>query len=368
MSAKQKTDADRLADAEAIIRQQLVDIRNLKAAVNSFHDKQDTAARIRKVIFGLAEHTMAPPKWISGIGVPQGSRGAPVIMVSDIHYGETISREETAGVNNYDAETAKARLQRLCFKVIDLCENHMGRAGVKYPGLVVCLGGDLIGGNIHEELRVTNDRTPAQAVNELTDILGSMLKTWADHFGRVFVVSVVGNHGRMTLKPTAKHVVLDNFDWIIACSLERDFRDDPRIKFMTPEETDAFFTIYGMRFLLTHGDRLGTRGGDGIIGAVGPIMRGVVKLANSERHIGRDFDYLLMGHWHQLMWLPGAIVNGCVKGYDEYARTKLRVAPQIPMQALFFVHPENGITAHWEVKLEKKPVPAEHKVWVSWAA
>lgn len=135
---------------------------------------------------------------------------------------------------------------------------------------------------------------------------------------------------------------------------------------MIPSEADAYFQVYGTRFLLTHGDSLGVKGGDGIIGALGPVARGVVKVGTSERQIGRDFDYMLMCHYHQLLWLPNVIVNGCVKGYDEYARLGLRVPYSPPAQALFFVHPEHGITARWPVYLEPRRVSAQSKVWVSW--
>jgi hypothetical protein len=37
---------------------------------------------------------------------------------------------------------------------------------------------------------------------------------------------------------------------------------------------DVHYRVYALRFLFNHGDTLGVKGGDGIIGAIGPIMRG----------------------------------------------------------------------------------------------
>jgi hypothetical protein len=62
--------------------------------------------------------------------------------------------------------------------------------------VIVCLGGDMISGDIHEELFATNDRTPQQCINDLSDLLASALERMADKFGKVFVPCVVGNHGR----------------------------------------------------------------------------------------------------------------------------------------------------------------------------
>ena len=55
---------------------------------------------------------------------------------------------------------------------------------------------------------------------------------------------------------------------------------------------------------------------------LGPIMRGKFKVGRSEAEIGRPFDTLLIGHWHQALMLKGVIVNGALKGFDEYARTR----------------------------------------------
>lgn len=366
MSPQKRTLEQLLSDSEEINRQKALENNALKRALDAERREHDTAELIRKEIFGLAEYTPQAPEWLTGKGIKNGERGGPVLMLSDIHYGERIFPDEIGGVNEFNAPIAAARIKRLMLTTIDLCENHMGRASVKYPGIVLCLGGDLIGGDIHEELMVTNDRTPMQAINELTDILAASINTLADFFGRVFVVSVVGNHGRATRKPRAKTRVFTNYDWVISCNLERHFREDKRVQFMIPSEADAHFSVYGTRFLLTHGDSLGTKGGDGIIGALGPIARGVLKVGASERQIGRDFDYLLGAHWHQLLWLPNAIFNGCVKGYDEYAKLMLRAPYQPPQQALFFVHPEHGLTARWPVFLEPRRVAAQSKVWVGW--
>lgn len=364
--APRKTTEDLLHDCETLLRQRNMECNALKKALDAARTEHDTAEAIRREVFGLAEYTPQPPAWLTGKGIKNGERGGPVLMLSDIHYGERIDPDETAGMNEYNAKIAAERIKRLMLTTIDLCENHMGRAQVKYPGLVLCFGGDMIGGDIHEELYVTNDRTPIQSVNELTDILAGTIKTAADFFGRVFIPCVVGNHGRSTHKPRAKGAIFTNYDWLIYCNLERYFRDDKRVQFFIPSEADAFFSVFGTRFLFTHGDRLGTRGGDGIIGSLGPISRGVIKLGNSERQIGRDFDFCLMCHWHELYWLPRAIVNGCVKGYDEYARLVLRASYQPPQQALFFVHPEHGLTARWPVFLEPRRVVQQSKVWVGW--
>lgn len=360
-----KSDAQKLEDALDLIRKKERELQDYRKTIRFLRTENDTAEKIRKEIWDLAEHTAEPPKWLAGKGVPNGGRGGPVLIISDIHYGEVVRTDEVGGVNEYNAKVAAQRLKRLTETVVDLATNHMGRAAVAYPGIVVALGGDMISGSIHDELEITNDRTPHQSVNEVTDLLAGCIDTLAAKFGRVFVPCVVGNHGRSTHKGRYKGRVFTNFDWNIYCGLERCFRGNKHINFMIPNEPDARFDVFGTRFLLTHGDLLGTAGGDGIIGCVGPILRGGMKIGRAEATIGRDFDYLLMCHYHQLTWLPKIIVNGCVKGFDEYARLKLRIPYEPPGQALFFVHPEHGITARWPVFLEPKR-SAQKTPWTQW--
>ncbi len=331
-------------------------VKSLTADARAIHAQNDTAESIRRTIYELAAPTIKPPKWLSEqSSVDHAS--VPMTMWSDWHWGEIVRKVEVGGVNNFNRKIAKERLRRLVDKVIDLSMRHMTKP--HYPGIVVCLGGDMVSGNIHEELRETNDGHVQESLLEVQDELAGALLKMADTFGKVFVPCVVGNHGRTTMKPRAKGRVFENYEWNLYCQLERHFRNDKRFQFAVPGETDVHFPVLGHRFLLTHGDTLGVRGGDGIIGALGPIARGSFKVGRSEAQIGRDFDTMIIGHWHTYIPRGEAvpvIVNGTLKGYDEYARLYLRVPYSRPSQALWFVDAKHGITAQWQIFLDERRV------------
>ncbi len=109
MAAKIKTIDERLADAEEIIRQKNAQEIDYKRTIRALQREEDTAQKIRQELYGLAAHNPEPPKWISGRGGKIGSRGCPVTIWSDTHYGERVSRDETNGVNEYSSDIAKAR-------------------------------------------------------------------------------------------------------------------------------------------------------------------------------------------------------------------------------------------------------------------
>ena len=293
--------------------------------------------------------------------------GVPMTVWSDWHHGERVNKAEVAGVNEFDRAISRRRVRKLVETTIDLAKNHM--TSPKYPGAVVCLGGDLITGGIHEDLRETNDGSVQQSVLEVEELCMWGLEQMANAFGRVFVPCVVGNHARGTPKVRFKRHVIQSHEWGIYCRLERHFKRDKRIQFMIPEESDAYFTVCGHRYLLTHGDMLGVKGGDGLIGALGPITRGAIKVGRGEAQVRRNFDTLVMGHWHT--YIPrseasSVIVNGALKGYDEYARSGLRIPYARPSQALWFTHPRYGITAQWPVYLEDQKSSLDAAQWVQW--
>ena len=187
------------------------------------------------------------------------------------------------------------------------------------------------------------------------DLMVAALARMADEFGQVYCPAVCGNHGRLTHKPEFKRYVYKNADWLIYQLLIRHFEADPRVVVDVRPANEVLFSVFGTRIFAMHGDMLGVKGGDGIIGSLGPIARGEVKVRG---HASEAYDVLLIGHWHQELWLPRCIVSNTLKGYDEYARLSLRAPCTKPSQPLFFVPPERGITSRWSVAVDEKPAIA----------
>src|SRR5258708_2455482 len=363
MAQPLKTDAEKLHDANELIRKKNAELLEQRRTIETLRKEEDDAKTSRENIYKIAAYDPEPPEWTVREG-RAGARGVPATIWSDWHYGEAV---RMPGVNNYDKVVARRRIKHLVETTCDLAFHHMGRAKITYPGCIVALGGDMLGGDIHEELMKTNDRTTQQSIEDLIDLISAGLETMAGQFGKLFVPCVVGNHGRSTKKMQMKQRVFTSHEWNVYCGVSRNFRKSKHVQFNIPETADWAFNIFGHRSMLTHGDSLGTKGGDGIIGALGPIMRGTLKTHRSEAQIGRDYDTLLIGHWHQYITLPGLIVNNSLKGYDEYAHLMLRAPYSRPSQALWFTHPEHGLTAHWQVYLEKQLEPlTQAKPWVSW--
>lgn len=287
----------------------------------------------------VAEYTarpLNPPKWVTR-KPPKAERVATLCTIlSDTHFDEVVNPAEIGNLNAYNRDIATARLERYFTGVVKLARHYL--TGLTYDGVVVFMAGDTISGDIHEELSETNEGTALETVLYWTERIAAGLTLLADEFGAVHVPLVVGNHGRRTRKPRAKKRARDNFDWLIGQMLARHFHSDPRVTFEIPDGTDVLVTIHDTRFLLTHGDQTG--GGGGIGGIWPPLFRLIAK-----KRTRYEFDTLVCGHWHQLIMAAdaGLIVNGSLKGFDEYAAT-INATPEPAQQALWTVAPGVGVT------------------------
>jgi predicted phosphodiesterase len=332
------------------------ELDRLRSRVKELEAEALTSHGLKELIGTAKADQSSSPQWLTPKARRKGLTGIPFLMLSDIHFDEVVKAEQIGGVNEYNRDVATKRLQHTFNQSISLLTEHM--ADPVYEGFVLALGGDLLSGNIHEELAETNEASINQSLVVLSQILGDGIEKLAGKFGRVFVPCVVGNHGRLHKKPRMKNRVFDNFEWLIYQFLSFRFKGDSRVQFLIPEGSDAEFSIYNTRFLLTHGDQF--RGGGGIGGIMVPIQRGLAKKQMRQAAIDRSFDVAVMGHWHQLVMLENTVINGSVKGYDEYAyQSNFGFEP--PQQALFVVHPEFGITFRMPVRCdgyETKAQPA----------
>lgn len=335
------------------------ELRALRTQLEAARQGQVDAEYVKRKIIGLAREPVDPPAWLVGRGRSDKVLGVPTLFASDWHWAEVVDPAQINGVNEYNLEIAHRRARRLVEKTVMLLRDCF--AGAEYPGIVFALGGDMVSGDIHDELAVSNEVDIMPCVLDLIGVLAWCVRALADEFGRVFVPCVSGNHGRNTPKIRAKGRNHTSFDWLAYCMLAREFANDERVHFLIPDGPDAYYRVYGTRYLLTHGDQF--RGGDGMIGALGPIIRGDHKKRSRAGQVDMAYDVLLLGHWHQLIQLQRLIVNGSLKGYDEYAYSN-NFGFERARQALWITHPEHGITFNMAVNVDETPEQVSSG-WVS---
>jgi hypothetical protein len=213
---------------------------------------------------------------------------------------------------------------------------------------VLAHGGDLITGQIHDELTESNEATPPETVLDYLDPMLAGINLLREEYGRVHVVVCDGNHDRFYKKVRAKRRTVSSWSFLFWQLVAREYRKKSTVTFQIPEGPDTIFPVYDTRILLHHGDQ--QRGGGGIAGPLTPIAIGqyrkMRKHNDAIRYTGNEklrFDLTIQGHIHHRNSLPGVVTVGALKGYDEYASNGNY--PFEPASAeMLIITPERGLT------------------------
>jgi hypothetical protein len=300
---------------------------------------------------------------------PAGVRAQSVVGVhwSDVHMGEKIDAEEIGGINEFNSEICRLRLRRHISAACNI--GSRWAADTDCVGAYFALGGDLISGDIHEELRMTNDLTSHEQVQAMVEEVIAGIRHLKEAFGFVHVTCVPGNHGRNTPKPTAKLYARLSYDMMIGAMVQREFVNDPRVTFQISAAKDQVTPIFGRNVLSTHGDKMGTGGGQGFAGPFLPIVRGAKKTLAQYASKGTNIDLMIHGHYHTSGNPGNVLSNGSVPGYSEYG-DDLRFVIEPPQQNLFLMHSRWGLRERMPIQLEEPKPPVKPRVrvpanWVS---
>jgi hypothetical protein len=316
------------------------------------------AHRLAEQLAGIRAIPVTVPKWTRATG--GGKRGSVLgLHTSDVHMGEVIRPAEVDGINSYNPDICRARMERLFQAACEI--GSRWAVDTECRGVFLTLGGDLISGSIHDELKETNALSSHEQVRAVVEIYCAGIALLLETFPAVHVPAVPGNHGRTTFKPTAKRYAALSYDILVASMVADRFRHDPRVTFQIAEGTDVRSSILGREVLVTHGDKLGSGGGMGFAGPALPIARGTAKARAVQNATGSRPELILTGHYHQSMNLPGVLSNGSVIGYSEYARA-IRAQPETPRQWMFLMRERFGLCERLDIQLDQmgKPGRAEH--------
>lgn len=347
MSLDEFAAADKTVELDKKISRLEDDLRLARARADSAEKRMHDAERLRETVFGLAQTPLTQPDWIVGGAKAGDSPHVPVLVTSDFQWGEVINKANMDGINEYNVKIAKARYRTLIDKTLDISFSHLPNN--RYDGMIYLRLGDSVSGDIHDELRRTNELSGVTSIPSLVETEAWGLEQLAQAFKQVHVISVPGNHGRTTLKPPSKRVE-ENYDWLASCWLEREFKGDKRFTWQTPLSTDAVFEIHKRKYLATHGDNIGTRGGMGFVGPVATISRGATLTMREYAARGITIEKMFIGHFHSAFDFGRGWSNGSLPGYSEYARAG-RMTPEPPQQWLIYFHPKWGATSQWKILL-----------------
>jgi len=275
---------------------------------------------------------------------------AVVAPLSDTHIGEFIDLKQMAGLNSYDFDIFNNRLYGWATQLVTLIE--LRRSAVPIPELVIPMLGDMISGDIHEELSNTNLTNCMMQMIRGANLIAQALMFIAPHFETIRVPCVVGNHGRMTRKPPMKDKYMD-WDYLMYQWIAALVQKQPNIEFHIPKSYLTVFPVCNRNILAMHGDAVSGAGSLASITKVLTNLRSVLHFKKGlENETGEvpetipaHFDSVMIGHFHRVDELDigtgSAHICGCMKGADEFAMNRLQAVTK-PQQIVTYWHPKYG--------------------------
>ena len=269
------------------------------------------------------------PDVVSSTTTPQ----TVIAPLSDTHVGDRVESDQMAGMNEYSIDIFNRRLYGWTKQLLQLVELRRKFAPVN--NLVIPMLGDMISGDIHDELARTNiDNCMGQMIRG-ANLIAQALMSLAGSFEEIRVPCVVGNHGRMTRKPPMKDKYMD-WDYMLYQWVATLCREQKNIKFSIPKSFINSFDIDDRKILIMHGDSVPGAG----VGT--SILR---QVANFRNVLNYRFDSVMMGHFHRIDEMDigtGEVhICGTMKGGDEYALQKL-VVYSPPKHIATYWHPQYG--------------------------
>jgi len=204
MNFEERTEVKKLKDNISQLQKDLREVE--KQALTSNH--------LSEMIHGMKEHSFGGvPEWLKQKKGSDKTHGIPCLFLSDIHFDEYVDPAQVGFVNEFSREIATKRIQHTFNTSIDILFNRTKNPS--YDGMIIALGGDMLSGNIHEELAETNEDAIQRSLLALTDLLIDGIELHLKHFKKIFIPCVVGNHGRHHKKKRMKNKVFDNYEWLI---------------------------------------------------------------------------------------------------------------------------------------------------------
>lgn len=260
-----------------------------------------------------------------------------VLALGDWHIGELIRAVETEGLNEYDHAIAGRRLTRIILTFLEWIE--VQRHAYTIDECVVIGLGDMIGGGIHEELRIYEEFAPPVQAVKAGYMLAWALERLSKDFPRVRAsLLCADNHGRITKKVFSSGRGEWSLGYVVNAIAQVRLE---RIENVTIDNIIGIkhvVDVAGKGFLIEHGNDYVSQLGRPHYG----ITRGEGREA--KRRMCSDapsFNYMMMGHWHEPAIYGEILVNGALCGTTPYDVSKGRYS--VPCQCAMLVHPHYGI-------------------------
>lgn len=264
---------------------------------------------------------------------------SPIIAVkqtSDSHMGAVQRADEIEGFNEFSPELCVERSMGFSKAFLRWVELH--RSIYRIDEMAYLVTGDLISGDIHDNLRITNAFPTPEQTLRAGYLLADQIKLVAPHFSKVVVHFITeDNHGRLTKIPQKKEAGINSLNYLVGHIAKERVSLLENVEFNIYPTHQIVVHIATRRYLISHGH--GVRGWAGVpwYGFDRKSGKEAIKRMVTDSN---KFDKMIMGHFHTPITTPYYWLSGSVSGTDAHDHFEQRFAK--PSQPAWMVHPKYG--------------------------
>lgn len=256
------------------------------------------------------------------------------LLWSDLHFGIDVDPREVLS-SEYNWNIACRRMAKLAKLASVWKLEHR-----KETQLQIVLNGDILNGVIH--LNEANTKEIQEQIWGASAILVKAIGFLSQHFGRISVLCLPGNHDRVTYRGPERATAQrwNSYSHSVYLALKCWFREVDHVEFDVPMSGMGSYTTPGGHVVFaTHGDTEPSTSNVGKSFNVSKTSEALLKL-NAGNVLDAKPKVVLFGHWHQpsQFMLPDGticIVNGSLIGTDSFAQNVIGHFQSMPAQVMF---------------------------------
>lgn len=236
----------------------------------------------------------------------------PIVILSDFHIEEEVTKASVNGLNEYTVAIAEQRCKNLFINTLRLLKKEEHDSKITH--CVIALLGDFISGNIHDVLLPICKLQPMQAIIKVQDMLTSGIEFLLKETKYTFTIPcTVGNHSRITPKVWIATEQGYSLEYLMYHSMKTYFKNEKRVTFVISEGQHCYIDVFKYKLRFLHGTQF--KYSNGLGGFTIPIMKKVQKW-----DAAIPAYYTFCGHLHQFFdGNPRFLVNGSLVGYGTFA-------------------------------------------------
>ena len=270
------------------------------------------------------------------------------LLLSDLHIGEKTELVDTSGISHYNMDEFKKRLLKLVSGIKLIYSIHSKAYPIPILN-ILGLGDYVTGSDIYPGQSFYIDQIVVNQIFMGAQLLAEQIRNLCEVFSKVRMVGISGNHGRIGIK--GQYHWKTNFDYIFLKVLQLLLKDVHNCQIIVAESELCLLEIQKHLILIAHGDQVRSWMSLPFYGLDRSVRRWITLLR-------QPVEMVAVGHHHRHcnfdIAYAEAIINGAWTGGSRLSVNEMQEAG-IPQQLLFGIHPKQGKTWTYNIKLTDKP-------------